>query len=849
MSRCLLWAAIALGAVAPAAAAGSNLRAPLGRRSVDFDAKSLKIGERRVLLRAGAVHYFRIPPEEWRHRLVQTRLAGFNAIETPVPWNLHEPTKGRFVFRGAADLGRFLDQCHDAGLMALVRVGPYVNAAVTNGGLPAWLGDEPRLLVRSRDTRFIDAVRSYWAKMLPLVAQRQAPRGAVALVQVEDHYRGTERGYLPKLLDELGSFDLRVPIVLSELNPCTDFQRLRPSDDTVLATTELLPAGPLAWGQPLRDFRHFDDIVLEGIAKGIDGYNHALWAAGTHFALLPASSFPTRFEAGTCGLLEGGGLSRVFHQVKRANLFAGTFEPVLAAARAAGANPLLDKLRRLGMVAYARTDGTTTVVLAKPRYGSRALDVDLPDTGVSASLPVDPNVFRHIVLDHPLTPGTRLFASLAQVLTIQKLGGRTVLVVYAPAGSDALMLFATKDKPRLLAGAKAFAWDPQRKLLALTWRPGQSRGPADFLFKADQRIHVVALEEKRVDHTWLLPGAGILTGVPAIADWSARPAVRVDLALPARRGRYSVAFYPTGDAKGVGKTPGLSDVAHDPTIGRIDFRLALDANRPSPLMLRRWEAAPATAEAASAFDDGAWTESRHPEPLGQAAYGWYRCRFNARRAGRGKLLFENVADSITVYLNGKCLGQSATKRLVDAPRSFRHPATFDVDLAQGPNLLAVLVKSWGRYSNAGTFGKPLAAASGWGLLGKVLLDGRPLSHWRRREGLSPTTQPLRWGKLPEGTGPVRWYRTSFKLRKSPARQVPRAVLKGLSYGSAWLNGRFIGLYQQRGYDSGRGLYLAPPWLKPQNTITVLEESGREPQDAEVRFDSHASLIPLRITFQ
>ena len=49
---------------------------------------------------SGAVHYFRIVPEYWRDRLEKLKAMGANTVETYVPWNMHEPQKGKFVFKG-----------------------------------------------------------------------------------------------------------------------------------------------------------------------------------------------------------------------------------------------------------------------------------------------------------------------------------------------------------------------------------------------------------------------------------------------------------------------------------------------------------------------------------------------------------------------------------------------------------------------------------------------------------------------------------------------------------------------------------------------------------------------------
>ena len=56
-----------------------------------LDGKSFKI-------LSGAIHYFRVPPEDWYHSLYNLKALGFNTVETYVAWNLHEPREGEFHF-------------------------------------------------------------------------------------------------------------------------------------------------------------------------------------------------------------------------------------------------------------------------------------------------------------------------------------------------------------------------------------------------------------------------------------------------------------------------------------------------------------------------------------------------------------------------------------------------------------------------------------------------------------------------------------------------------------------------------------------------------------------------------
>ena len=80
---------------------------------------------------SGAIHYFRVHPEQWADRIRKARLMGLNTIETYVAWNAHEPRKGEWDATGGNDLGAFLDAVAAEGMHAIVRPGPYICAEWT----------------------------------------------------------------------------------------------------------------------------------------------------------------------------------------------------------------------------------------------------------------------------------------------------------------------------------------------------------------------------------------------------------------------------------------------------------------------------------------------------------------------------------------------------------------------------------------------------------------------------------------------------------------------------------------------------------------------------------------------
>ena len=149
---------------------------------------------------SGALHYFRVHPDQWSDRLRKARLMGLNTVETYVPWNLHQPDPdGPLDLAGFLDLPRFLRLAQTEGLHVLLRPGPFICAEWDDGGLPAWLVSDPDIRLRSSDPRFTDAFDRYLDLLLPpLRPQLAASGGPVIAVQVENEYGayGEDSAYL-----------------------------------------------------------------------------------------------------------------------------------------------------------------------------------------------------------------------------------------------------------------------------------------------------------------------------------------------------------------------------------------------------------------------------------------------------------------------------------------------------------------------------------------------------------------------------------------------------------------------------------------------------------------------------
>ncbi|XP_054223547.1 beta-galactosidase-1-like protein 3 isoform X5 [Homo sapiens] len=179
-----------------------NRSVGLGTESTGRGKPHFTLEGHKFLIFGGSIHYFRVPREYWRDRLLKLKACGFNTVTTYVPWNLHEPERGKFDFSGNLDLEAFVLMAAEIGLWVILRPGPYICSEMDLGGLPSWLLQDPRLLLRTTNKSFIEAVEKYFDHLIPRVIPLQYRQaGPVIAVQVENEYGSfnKDKTYMPYL--------------------------------------------------------------------------------------------------------------------------------------------------------------------------------------------------------------------------------------------------------------------------------------------------------------------------------------------------------------------------------------------------------------------------------------------------------------------------------------------------------------------------------------------------------------------------------------------------------------------------------------------------------------------------
>lgn len=170
---------------------------------IRFDSQCFTIDGKDVFLYSGEFHYFRCPKPLWRERFQTIKNAGFNCVDTYVPWNLHEREMPSglddFSKVDLTDLEDWMNMAEEFGFNTIIRPGPYICAEWDAGGFPQWLLTKKpddytgRLWLRSDEPTFLAWSRHWIEAVCPVVVPHQITNKqpgelGVIMFQVENEY-------------------------------------------------------------------------------------------------------------------------------------------------------------------------------------------------------------------------------------------------------------------------------------------------------------------------------------------------------------------------------------------------------------------------------------------------------------------------------------------------------------------------------------------------------------------------------------------------------------------------------------------------------------------------------------
>ena len=353
LSRRRFLSAAAVGAASAGIALGSG-RTTLAQadspRGLTIRGSEFLLDGEPFRILAGAFHYFRTHPKDWRDRLLRMRAMGLNTVETYIAWNFHQPSEDKADFTGWRDVAAFVRTADEVGLKVIVRPGPYICAEWDFGGLPAWLLKDKDAPLRRSDPAYERAVDAWFAELLPRFVDLQATRGGpIIAMQVENEYGSydDDHAHLEHLRDTMRAQGVdsllfcsngatqealetgSLPDLLSTVNfagdPTGPFAELRKfQPDKPLFCTEFWDGWFDHWGEP----HHTTDPAqtaadVEKLLEAGASINFYMAVGGTNFgwsagANLSGSGYQptvTSYDYDS-PISESGELTEKFHKVR-----------------------------------------------------------------------------------------------------------------------------------------------------------------------------------------------------------------------------------------------------------------------------------------------------------------------------------------------------------------------------------------------------------------------------------------------------------------------------------------------------------------------------------------------------
>ncbi len=187
---------------------------------VTFDKNSFMVDGQRLNVWSGEIHYWRAPDvNSWRDLFQKMRANGYNAVSLYFFWGLHQSKEGGpFDFSKGTikDLDLLLTMAQEEGLYVIARPGPYVNAEISMGGLPAWMTNYSGGL-RTTDPKVLAASKA-WLHAFDQIASKHLVTkggGSVLLYQVENELlsdNAARGAFLKSLVAQVKSDGIDVPL-------------------------------------------------------------------------------------------------------------------------------------------------------------------------------------------------------------------------------------------------------------------------------------------------------------------------------------------------------------------------------------------------------------------------------------------------------------------------------------------------------------------------------------------------------------------------------------------------------------------------------------------------------------
>jgi beta-galactosidase len=664
--------------------------------SLTYDGKSFMFDGRRLWLAGGSVCMSRVPREAWADRIHAAKLAGLNAIETPVIWARHESRPGHVDFTGGNDLRHFIELVGQAGMYAVLRVGPFVGAEWDFGGLPPWLMEHKDMKPRTGSGPFLEAC-SRWItalseKIRDLQVTAPGRGGPLMMIQLEEGWTCGHETICSQYIGEIARYlregGINVPTINTNnlwqsvegqidcwqgsermVSTLRQLGIVRPAQPKLVAAFEAAPVQTLARETPVplsprRLQRRLAECLAGGgqfilrpfCASAMPGFAGGRLADST-FSFMSAS------RDGAAPVSITGSAGATLPAVKKIATFASRFARVFSNLESSYAPVGADPAGEGSGAAVVHVSGSQGGVAFV--FGPDTEDMDAKakqNNAATLLLPDGSNMPVHMgeqtvawcLFNVHLTP--RSFLDYCNLNALASVG--KVLVLYGPAGAPGMLC---------LNGSPIEVTVPDAK--------------ATKPFITDhEAMTIVVLNEKQADAVQV-SDEGVWVGASSLtADGRAIGGPGVKQCLK---------FLPDGTHKVVA-CEGL------PSVGVSAGSEKVTINDSSYAPMTEYLTGESARYASIA---GPEDLTRLGSPSG---YGWYRVALKASSAHKAKVIFPNSGDRLHLFLDGEELG------LVGVGPGAGHE--FAIPVRKQPHNLVILAENLGRFAEGVHLGESKGVA-------------------------------------------------------------------------------------------------------------------------------------------
>ncbi|KAI8986121.1 glycoside hydrolase superfamily [Trametes punicea] len=188
---------------------------------VQWDNYTIFLHGQRVFLHSGEFHTFRLPvPDLWLDIFQKMVAAGLNGVSIYIHMGVTNPAPGVIDFNDWRALQPIFDAAKLAGILVVLRPGPYINAETTAGGIAHWATSLVAGTLRTNASDWTAAYQPYVNGIIDQTVPNEVTSGGPVLaVQVDNEYSQspiTHAEYFANLEKQYRDGGLLVPLTYND---------------------------------------------------------------------------------------------------------------------------------------------------------------------------------------------------------------------------------------------------------------------------------------------------------------------------------------------------------------------------------------------------------------------------------------------------------------------------------------------------------------------------------------------------------------------------------------------------------------------------------------------------------